>query len=287
MLAAAVVGQLACSRDTVANAAPSTPGVPEERDPLVLGMTPSTVTASESFQLARNHTVVLNTQVLQEIVVQNRFDKAVLEMFNVLKHNEPMLASGEFSSYILNGNIPVGGDLEAFGALLADTKVPFPITSMHYPGGASSGWEGQWGTFDARKGLQIRFVEEPGLVTVTQSPYAHIFGLTPRLSEENGLLLDIFVQHESPPPDYPNRENVDSIATTWIASNMMQIMTLGYGQANYDYLVAPAQHDLMFRPPYGMNETIASLMSGRPPGGNHADYSNVRGTWLLDYSPLE
>ncbi len=80
----------------------ATPGA--VRDPLIASMAPSTVGASDSFKQARGHDIVLNTQVQSEAEVQNRFDLATLEMFNVMKHNEALLNNGEFTSYVLDGN---------------------------------------------------------------------------------------------------------------------------------------------------------------------------------------
>jgi hypothetical protein len=167
---------------------------------------------------------------------------------------------------------------------------------MCYPDGATTSGESQWGVFDAKKGLRVQFVEEPGLFEISLGMENQIFGFTPRLTEDKALQLDIYLVNESPPPDYPNAENAEDIGHTWIMSNMMQIMFVSYGSIDIfspvytvtrDGSEVSAQYDPLFNPPYTINETIASLLNNSPPGTT-IYFSNgvLNQTCLLDYQSL-
>ncbi len=242
-------------------------GTPIERDPLLEGMNPSTVSANETFRTNRGLEVVLNTQIQTDIEVQNRFDKAFLEVCNVMKTNEALLSNGEFTPFIANGNIPVGGDLGEFGLLVKNSQ-EFPITTMFYPEGATTSAEGAWGTFDAKKGLKLNFVDEPGLFDFSADMNGQIYGMTPRLTEEKGLQLDIFRANTSPPPELQDRASLIDVAHTKIANVAMQMMTLTYGMKEVygaNYVTAGNLPKLLFESPGSVNDTIGTLMSNKTP----------------------
>jgi hypothetical protein len=271
---------------------------PAQRDPLVVGMAPSTVEASDTFQQARGHRIVLNTQEQSASKVQNRFDTAVLEMFNVMHANEFCLANGEYAGFIAQGNIPAGGDLEEFGQQLTDVPGEFLITTAYYPKGAIASLENdqsEWGVFDARKGLRLEFTEEPGLFDVSLGMTSQIFGLTPRIDSDGGLKAQIFLLNQPVPSSYPNPENAEDIAHTWIASIMLQFMMLTYGSRAicdpvYSLGPVPAkvlvQYEMLFNPPYTINETISTLMSNKPAGSAYFNYTILNRSCLLDYQPV-
>ena len=268
----------------------ATPGA--VRDPLIASMAPSTVGASDSFKQARGHDIVLNTQVQSEAEVQNRFDLAVLEMFNVMKANEDRVATGAMGAFITAGNIPVGTDTSAFSKVLSEVPGEYLITAAYYSEDATTRNQSEWGAFDAKQGLKVQFVEEFGLFDVTVGMVDQIFGYTPRLTESNGLQLDIYAINQPFPPDYPNQVNAADIATTWAMSNMMQVMMLSYGSLQvfdpfYFYENTETQMELLYNLPYTVNDTIASLLSNQPVGsGNYFAYGNTSKTSLLDSQPL-
>lgn len=280
------------SSTTFAQEATSEIAPAKDRDPLVEGFNPSIVGTTEEFKQVRGFDIRLNTQAesITEIDVQNRFDRAALEMFNVMKSNESLLAMGGFGPLLAEGTIPTGTDTTTFAQELKATEGEFLITTMFYPEWAQHPTEGVWGQFDAKKGVRLNFTEEYGLFDLTWDAMsgAQNYGITPRLTEENGLQLDIYKKNELPPPGHPNYENAPDLTHTWMASNAMQIMTLSYGNKEVYMMNATQQNDLLFNPPYAANTVIAAEMFNKLPDSQNFVNLNVPNKkCLLDYAPIK